>query len=38
LWEKYNVHDGSSNAIGEYGTPAMIGWSAGVYLSLKAKL
>lgn len=38
LWEKYNVHDGSSNAVGEYGTPAMIGWSAGVYLSLKAKL
>ena len=38
LWEKYNVRDGSSNAVGEYGTPTMIGWSAGVYLSLKAKL
>lgn len=38
LWEKYNVHDGSCNAIGEYGTPVMIGWSAGVYLSLKEKL
>jgi alpha,alpha-trehalase len=38
LWEKYNVLDGSSNAVSEYGTPAMIGWSAGVYLSLKAKL
>lgn len=38
LWEKYNVREGSSNAVGEYGTPAMIGWSAGVYLSLKAKI
>ncbi len=38
LWEKYNVLVGSSNAVSEYGTPAMIGWSAGVYLSLKAKL
>ena len=38
LWEKYNVRDGSSNAVGEYGTPTMIGWSAGVYLSLKAKI
>lgn len=38
LWEKYNVRNGSSNAVGEYGTPTMIGWSAGVYLSLKEKL
>ena len=38
LWEKYNVQNGSSNAVGEYGTPTMIGWSAGVYLSLKEKL
>ena len=38
LWEKYNVRDGSSNAVGEYGTPTMIGWSAGVYQALKAKL
>ena len=38
LWEKYNVQDGNSNAVGEYGTPTMIGWSAGVYLSLKEKL
>lgn len=34
LWEKYNVRDGSSNAVGEYGTPTMIGWSAGVYQAL----
>ena len=38
LWEKYNVREGNSNAVGEYGTPAMIGWSAGVYLALRAKL
>jgi len=38
LWEKYNVRDGSSNAVGEYGTPTMIGWSAGVYQTLKALL
>lgn len=38
LWEKYNVRDGSSNAVGEYGTPTMIGWSAGVYQTLKAKI
>ena len=38
LWEKYNVKNGSSNAVGEYGTPTMRGWSAGVYLSLKEKL
>lgn len=38
LWEKYNVREGSSNAVGEYGTPTMIGWSAGVYQTLKAKI
>ena len=38
LWEKYNVREGSSNAVGEYGTPSMIGWSAGVYLALKAEI
>lgn len=35
LWEKYNVLEGTSNAIGEYGTPHMLGWSAGVYQTLK---
>ena len=34
LWEKYNVKNGDANAVGEYGTPTMIGWSAGVYLAL----
>lgn len=34
LWEKYNVREGNTNAVGEYGTPTMIGWSAGVYLAL----
>ena len=33
--EKYNIFDGSANAIGEYGTPEMLGWTAGVYLALK---
>ncbi len=31
LWEKYNVRNGTSEALGEYGTPKMLGWSAGVY-------
>ena len=35
LWEKYNVRVGSNDAIGEYGTPEMLGWSAGVYQALK---
>ena len=33
--EKYNIFDGTANAIGEYGTPEMLGWTAGVYLALK---
>ena len=32
LWEKYNVIEGSSNVCDEYKMPAMMGWSAGVYL------
>jgi len=32
LWEKYNVADGSINTNNEYDMPAMLGWSAGVYL------
>lgn len=35
LWEKYNVDDGSINVKNEYDMPAMMGWSAGVYLALK---
>ena len=37
LWEKYNVMDGNANAVGEYGTPEMLGWTAGVYVALKEK-
>lgn len=36
LWEKYNVRNGSHGAVDEYGTPQMLGWSAGVYQALCA--
>ena len=32
LWEKYNVVTGEVSTAKEYETPAMMGWSAGVYL------
>lgn len=32
IWEKYNVVDGSINVVNEYDMPAMMGWTAGVYL------
>ena len=32
-FEKYNVEDGSLNVSNEYEMPAMMGWSAGVYLA-----
>lgn len=35
LWEKYNIVDGSINVVNEYEMPAMMGWSAGVYMALK---
>ena len=35
LWEKYNVADGSINVTNEYEMPAMLGWTAGVYLACK---
>lgn len=35
LWEKYNVTDGSINVTNEYDMPAMLGWTAGVYLAFK---
>lgn len=38
IWEKYNIVTGDNNAIGEYGTPTMMGWSAGVYLAFVQKL
>ena len=34
LWEKYNVETGDHRAMSEYGTPEMLGWTAGVYLAL----
>lgn len=34
LWEKYNVCDGSLNTASEYGTPEMLGWTAGVFAIL----
>ena len=38
LWEKYNVIDGNVNVTAEYETPAMMGWTAGVYLKAKELL
>jgi len=32
LWEKYNVTDGSIKVQNEYEMPAMMGWSAGVFV------
>ena len=31
LWEKYDVVAGSANALAEYETPAMLGWTYGTY-------
>lgn len=31
LWEKYDVVEGSANALAEYETPAMLGWTYGAY-------
>ena len=35
LWEKYNMIEGNTNVVNEYEMPAMMGWSAGVYLAAK---
>jgi alpha,alpha-trehalase len=32
LWEKYNVSDGSLQAVCEYDNPEMLGWTAGVFV------
>lgn len=32
LWEKYNVVEGSVNVADEYKMPAMMGWTAGVFI------
>ncbi len=34
LWEKYNAFSGDIDAVSEYGTPEMMGWTAGVYMVL----
>lgn len=33
LWEKYNAETGDLDVASEYGTPEMLGWSAGVYVA-----
>jgi alpha,alpha-trehalase len=38
LFEKYNVREGNADAVSEYGTPEMMGWTAGTYLVLKRLL
>lgn len=35
LWEKYNAESGTLDYASEYGTPDMLGWSAGVYIVCK---
>jgi len=35
LWEKYNAENGELDHESEYGTPAMLGWTAGVYVACK---
>ncbi|MDE5896291.1 MAG: alpha,alpha-trehalase, partial [Clostridia bacterium] len=35
LFEKYNGITGNIDAASEYGTPEMLGWTAGVYLAFK---
>ena len=35
LWEKYNAENGELDLISEYGTPEMLGWTAGVYVVFK---
>ena len=35
LFEKYNGLTGGIDAVSEYGTPEMLGWTAGVYIECK---
>lgn len=35
LWEKYNANTGGIDVVSEYGTPEMMGWTAGVYTYFK---
>lgn len=34
LYEKYNGETGGTDAVSEYGTPEMLGWTAGAYIYL----
>jgi alpha,alpha-trehalase len=38
LWEKYNAENGELDHASEYGTPDMLGWTAGVYVVCKQYL
>lgn len=38
LYEKYNGITGGIDAVSEYGTPEMLGWTAGTYIYLLSKL
>ena len=38
LWEKYDVVKGSADALAEYETPAMLGWTYGTYRVFKSLL
>ncbi len=38
LFEKYNGLTGGIDAVSEYGTPEMLGWTAGTYLFLKKRI
>ena len=38
LWEKYDVVNGSAEALAEYETPAMLGWTYGTYRVFKELL
>ena len=38
LWEKYDAAKGAVSVTTEYETPAMLGWTAGVYLWLSDRL
>lgn len=38
LWEKYNAETGDLDVTSEYGTPEMLGWTAGVYMAFSEYL
>ena len=38
IWEKHNVVDGSLRTASEYGTPELLGWTAGVFVALAESL